>query len=508
MNNSSTKQRVSDELETRYKFLNSGYVLEEFLAEASTLSSAHASESIATREFYEESTTTFISNCYRQSVVFGYATPDCMISSILGRNCGSICGHFGETFLKQFDDTLNNILLPPKFLRMTHEQRETKSEDTTKKHEVSVRNKMVCTALTKECDRKNKREHFCVTQNTHQNSNVTNSAFVPVRCKINSDTLKNGLFNRFEVRCQKRKLQSPNSENLDSGLNFNDSAEKRFKSEEPQSVYKRKGLLNKLNEPFYYGEKPIYYHPSFMQNTYSTLSGLNGFCQDKVSRKLDSNFDAFSNGDISKHFDMFGFNSKDASTEIIEKEMKTSKAQTNPAVEFRNDSIRVGEVDLAPHDECINESLSKNSEGTSVEIESKKHEKKSMSNSQKLISLDSTKSSFLTMIKKLRHSPENDAIPCPFCSQTFSKYPDLKIHVQTHKYGNTCSNENRTDQRSLYKDQLSSGNVMSTPVSSLAVYSPRPPCRRPSYVEDGRKRVTSVIQFAEKKTKDLRNEHK
>jgi hypothetical protein len=449
--NSSIEQRISDKPETH----NSYSVLQD-ISEGTTPSSAHAIESIATGKFCKDFKTAILNNLYWQSVVFGGTNPYYRLSGILDRNFGSICGHFDSEYSKQSETVKNNL---PKLSRMTNEHRKTNSEQSTENREVSSFSMVHGVNTTATKGFKTRSIQTTGDDTGHENGTLK-SAFVPVACR----TSHNGLLDNLKVG-EKRKLQSLTSEKFVSGLW--DGKGKRFKSDETESIYKRNGLFNEFKQPFYFGDKSINCNPSFKQNP----SSLNGITKD-VSRQLDFNFNTTSN-DMSKH--LFRF--------------KPEEMRINPEV-LKNNLTRVGEAESMRHGAHGDASVSKNGqETTSVEA----------NDSREFISLDSTRSSFLTQIQELRQNVERKAIPCPFCSQTFSKYPDLKIHVQTHKYANISGI--KRDQRNQQPESLN-GNGMSTPVSSPAIHNPHPPSRRLSTGDDGVMRATSVIQFAEKKNKE------
>lgn len=97
---------------------------------------------------------------------------------------------------------------------------------------------------------------------------------------------------------------------------------------------------------------------------------------------------------------------------------------------------------------------------------------------QQFISLDSTKSSFLTMMNELKHKEEDtQAIACPFCGLTFKEYRDLKCHVQSHRL-------KKTDISSIHSTNLTSTNSKGVLVTSRD--------------KKQQSNATSVIQFARK----------
>lgn len=90
------------------------------------------------------------------------------------------------------------------------------------------------------------------------------------------------------------------------------------------------------------------------------------------------------------------------------------------------------------------------------------------------ISLDSTKSAFMTLMKKMKAQP--DAMLCPYCSQLFAQYPDLKKHVQTHNNFPRASDDSGVPEVGGHKGH---------PVEPAD--------------DEGSKRATSVIMFAGQK---------
>ena len=367
---------------------------------------------------------------------------------------------------------------------MVHEEKKTNSEQSTKSHGKSfgmVHGPSYSSGVNNSGSSKGFKTQGIQTTgdvtSSYKNMSVQ-SAFVPVGYTNHTSVLNNGLIDNLKLG-EKRKLQSLTSEDLVSGLN--DREEKRFKSDAPQSVYKNNGSFNELRKPFYFGEKSIYCNPSFR---HSTLNGSNGISKD-ISRKLDFNSNALSD-DMLKHL----FTSKPKKARMDYEEMRTSSLQTTP-VDLKNNLTRVGEAESTRHGEICGASFSKNTQ------EKKSVEANFASGSREFISLDSTKSSFLTQIKKLRENAEFHAITCPFCGQSFSKYPDLKHHVQTHKYANISGDRNLFENQSPVSFN---GNSMSTPVSSRAVHSPSP--RRVNTGDEAVVRASSVIHFAEKKNKE------
>ena len=104
---------------------------------------------------------------------------------------------------------------------------------------------------------------------------------------------------------------------------------------------------------------------------------------------------------------------------------------------------------------------------------------------QQFISLDSTKSSFLTMMNELKHKEEDtQAIACPFCGLTFKEYRDLKSHVQSHRL-------KKTDISSIHSTNLTSTNSKGVLVASRD--------------KKQQSNATSVIQFARKNSPRSKN---
>lgn len=355
---------------------------------------------------------------------------------------------------------------------MTHERTKTKAEQSTKNCEVSS-DMVPIPSTTTEGFKTQSIEKTGDIFNQYLNDDIKKSAFVSVRRK----TSPNGL-NTVKLG-EKRKFESLTSENHVSEWEFKDATNKRLKSDQIQNIHERNGLFNEFKPPVYFGEKSIYYSPSFQQNAYLTLNGFNGISMD-VSRKLQSN-------DMSKY--LTGFK-KERLNEI--KEMKTSNLQTNPTeqqVELKLARVRHAEQSVT--------SRSKTSQKR-ASVEHKKSGENFTSSCREFISLDSTKSSFLTLIKEMQQNAECKLIPCPYCCRTFSKYLDLKNHVQAHKHDGLAKDQQGASEN---KSPLSSsGNSLYTPVLSPAARSPRPPSRKQSIGNDGAIRAASVIQFAEKKT--------
>ena len=391
----------------------------------------------------------------------------------------SVCDHYKTEYFKQFE-TVKYIL--PTFCRMQYEHQHTNTEQSTENHEVSFAMVPVphITDKTKGLERlKTTRDDDTCHRNGREES-----IFLPIRYNSNHGILKKGLADNFKLG-EKRKRQYSTSE-VDTVAEFNDSKEKRFKSDETQSIHKeRKGSFNAFKNPFHFPEKSIYCNPSFKQNAYSTSNGLNGISKD-VTGRLGFNFDALPNN-ISKHLSGF----KPHETRTSQEETRISNLRNRP-VEMKDELPRVGEAESMSHGMKELASFSKViQEKTSV-------------TSQEFISLDSTKYSFLTQMKKMRESAELPAMPCPFCSESFSKYTDLKHHVQTHKHANISRNGLKQHEEVLNEAQSpvsTNGNSRSILVSSTVTHYPCPPSRVPSHGSDGMIRATSVIHFAEKKEK-------
>lgn len=357
---------------------------------------------------------------------------------------------------------------------MTHERTTTKSEQSTENSEV-LSDMVPVPSATSKTLKIQSNETTGDILNPHLNGDIKKSAFVSVRRKTSPTSLGNA-----NLR-EKRKFESMTSENHVSEENFKDAVNKRFKSDQLQNIHKRNGLLYAFKPPVYFGENSVHNNPSIQQNAYLTLNALNGVSTD-VSRKLDLNSIT---SDISKYLNGFKKERMNA------KEMKTSNSQTNPAEHVGIKSTRHAEQTVAL--------FSKTPEWR-TSVESEKEEENFTSSSREFISLDSTKSSFLTLIKDMRQNAECKLIPCPYCARTFAEYLDLKNHVQVHKYVNGLPQGQRVAAWENKSPVSTTGNSMFTPVSSPAARSPRPPSRRQSI--DGVLRATSVIQFAEKKSKD------
>ena len=362
---------------------------------------------------------------------------------------------------------------------MQYEHQHTNTEQSTENHEVSFAMVPVphITDKTKCLDRlqTTRNDDTC-----HKNAREE-SIILPTEYHTNHGILKKGLPDNFKLG-EKRKLQYSTSE--DTVSEFNDSKEKRFKSDETQSIHKeRNGSFKEFKKAFRFPEKSIYCNPSFKQNAYSTYNGLNQISED-VTGTLGFDFDALPNN-ISKH--LSGLKTRE--TTASQKETKTSNLRNRP-VERRTTLPPVGEAESMSHGMKERPSFSKViQEKTSV-------------TSQEFISLDSTKFSFLTQMKKMRESAELPVMPCPFCCESFSKYPDLKHHVQTHKPPNISGNGLKQHEQILNETQSpvsTNGNSRLTPMSCTVAHCPCPPSRVPSNGNDGMIRATSVIHFAEKK---------
>ena len=387
----------------------------------------------------------------------------------------SICDHYKSEYFKQFE-AVKYIL--PTFCRMQYEHQHSNTEQSTENHEVSL----AMVPVPHITDKTKGLERLQTTRDDdtcHKNGGEE-SIFLPMGYHTNHG--KKGLPDNFKLG-EKRKLQYSTTE--DTVSEFNDSKKKRFKSDETQSIHKeRNGSFNEFKKPFHFPEKSIYCNPSFKQNVYSTSNGLNGISKD-VTGKLGFTFDALPNN-ISKHLPGL----KTRETTASQKETKASNLRKRP-VERTTTLPRVGEAESMSHDMKERASFSKViQEKTSV-------------TSQEFISLDSTKYSFLTQMKKMRERAELPAMPCPFCSESFSKYPDLKHHVQTHKHANISRNGLKQHEQILNETQSAfstDGNSRLTPMSSVtAAHCPCPPSRVPSNENDSMIRATSVIHFAEKK---------
>lgn len=115
----------------------------------------------------------------------------------------------------------------------------------------------------------------------------------------------------------------------------------------------------------------------------------------------------------------------------------------------------------------------------------------SRNESGKFISLDSTKSSFLTLMHKLRNQSNNEVIACPFCYRIFSKYSDLKTHVEVHEETRTSAVHNVSEERGQRGETSppQSGRKAATPHFSSFESSGN----------ESSKRATSVIMFAGQK---------
>ena len=370
-----------------------------------------------------------------------------------------------------FLETVSTIL--PRISRMTHERTTTKSEQSTENSEVPSDMVPVPSATSKAIKIQSNKTTGDIL-NQHLSGDIKKSAFVSVRRKTSPTSLGN-----VNLR-EKRKFESMTLENHVSEENFKDAVNKRFKSDQLQNIHNRNGLLYAFKPPVYFRENSVHNNQSIQQNAYLTLNALNGVSMD-VSRKPVLNSVT---SDISKHLNGFKKERRNA------KEMKTSNSQTNPAEHMGIKSTPHAEQTVAPFSKTPQWRAS---------VEPEKEEKNFTSSSPEFISLDSTKSSFLTLIKDMRENAECKLIPCPYCERTFAKYLDLKNHVQVHKYVNGLPQDQRVACEN--KSPVSTtGNSMFTPVSSRAACSPRPPSRRQSI--DGVLRATSVIQFAEKKSKD------
>ena len=385
-----------------------------------------------------------------------------MLSEIIDWNCESLCGHVKSEYLKHSRREHTTAILS-RISRMTHERTKTKSEQSTENCEASSKMAPLPRTTPKKLKTQSDETKGNIF-NRQWNGGIQKSTFSSMRRMTNpirQNSVKLG---------EKRKFEFFTSENHVSESEFKDAMSKRLKSDQIKNIHKRNGLFNEFKPPVYFGEKSIYYSPSFQQNAYLTLNGLSGISMD-LSRKLESN-------DMSQY--LTGFNKG----RINEKEIKTSNSQTNPTEHVELKSVH--------HAEQISVSVSKTPQRR-VSVE---HENFTGS-SREFISLDSTKSSFLTLIKEMRQNAKCNLIPCPYCSQTFSKYLDLKNHVQVHKQtGLTRDQQGASVSKSPVP---TNGNSMYTPVSLPAARSPRPPSRRQSIGDDGVIRATSVIHFAEKK---------
>ena len=408
--------------------------------------------------------------------MLGNTRTNCGLSDTSYWNLESVCGRLHSKYFKLFE-TANIIDIQPRFSRMTCEQKKTNTEKSTNNHEVSLN--MVhlfprSTVDSNVCRAENIEKRTDITG--QQNGNITKkSAFVPYTKGLN--TLKSGLTDSVKSS-EKRKLETL----LLTGNHISElgNSRKRFKNDKGHSIYKRDGLYNELQQPFYLGDKPIYYGPSY-KNDDPNLSELNGISK-HVSRQLPCSFNTVSS-DKSKFLYMAGMTEEETNL--------TFNSRTNPT-ELESNSTRVGETELT-HPEHSDESISKKGIPNNMRVEYKKIERSFSSNSREFISLDSTKSSFLTLMKEMRKNVEPETIPCPFCSQIFSKYSDLKIHVQTHKY-----DKNSGHSGLQLREISNSGNNVLTSVSSLTTLQ-CPSNRRQSVEDDSLIRATSVIQFAEKK---------
>ena len=367
---------------------------------------------------------------------------------------------------------------------MTQEGKRTNSEQSTESHEDSFN--MVNIPLSNDVNNNSARTitkeiNFKVRgtpTRSYDNglSNVKNFAFLP----RNSNTRNTyGLLDSVKVG-QKRQLRflGPESqwENSRSRLALEYHNEKRFKSDETKESNGHKHLLDESNhEPSYFRENSVYHNPSFKKNV------------SHAPRKLDFNLNGLSNM-TPKH--LFGFD--DQKARVDQQETLISHPQT--FADLRNifrTSVDETKCDYGKED--LSEAENTNKEGN------RKYEENFPSNSEKFISLDSTKSSFLTMIKKMRHTTECGELPCPFCIKTFSKYADLRLHVQTKKCGaNPSMEKTKQDEQRLQKNQLSHRYSQVTPITSHAVHNLHQPNRRLS-TGDGMKRASTVIQFAERK---------
>ena len=126
----------------------------------------------------------------------------------------------------------------------------------------------------------------------------------------------------------------------------------------------------------------------------------------------------------------------------------------------------------------------------SEEPRARRSETTSTNNSSEFISLDSTKSAFMTFMKKMKAQP--DAMLCPYCSQAFAQYPDFRRHVQTHQDLTRASADKGAPEMGGEKDKLHPRRRKTSRQTP-----PGPPLEPAD--DEGSKRATSVIMFAGQK---------
>ena len=371
-----------------------------------------------------------------------------------------ICGDFRSEYFKHFE-TVEYIV--PTFYRMPHEHHQTNTEQSTENHEVPFTMVPVPDSIAE-------REGFQRLQTTCDDTRSKNGSITSMLHPMEYHTNHNGVFNKglsdnLKLGEKRKYLISE-----DTVSKLNDCKEKRFKADK---------TFNDLKKPFYFPEKFIYSNPYFKQNVYATSDRLNGISKDTPGNLA---FTALSNN-TSKHLSGF----KPEETTVDQKETKTLNLQTSLG-DLEKKVRRVGGTESRGH-----------SAQTAWSSFSKITQEKKSATSQGFISLDSTKYSFLTQMENMRansrENAEHPAIPCPFCTQSFSKYPELKLHVQTHKYGDASGAQRHDIQTPV----PSKGNSMLTPISSTFSRNPRAPSRVAGNGDDGITRATSVIHFAERK---------
>lgn len=354
---------------------------------------------------------------------------------------------------------------------MTHEQKKINPEESTKDNDNMVleRSTPDIIADINSSAAKVLRNPSTGNLGYHQGNGRGKSAFTRVGDKGGND----GLFHCFKL-CGKRKLEESFANiNSASDIRFDSDAKKRLKSGECcHNNYRKKGCNHRIN----YGKSfSSYCNSSFEQN-----ARLNGISKG-AARKIDFNFDAMSS-----------FNPEKVRVDTQETEKLNSLKKSRVDLGNTNNLTNVGEAECLRH----NASFSKN------ERTRNEHSNNISNSSLEFISLDATKSSFLTQVIKLRQKAEcNTPILCPFCSKPFAKYPDLKSHVQMHQNSGIPRIEIKKDDSSQAQ-VLTSGNTMLTPVST---HSPRLPSRPQNSGDDAViPRATSVIQFAQKKKENAR----